>query len=131
MAMFRPSQRMPTTMTLGRDREGSCKPRGQRCVHIRLAARAHRTLVRKEETLNDFGLVLPVGTHGVFKQARFYDTKAPEKARTFVIEGGVGREPEPGGRKLTGHWLEDGMKDTIDSYSLEFIFLNGKKIKQI
>jgi hypothetical protein len=87
-------------------------------------------VVREEETVNDFNIVLPVGTHGIFKAARFYNTKASEKDRTFVIAGGPGREPTPGSRKITGHWL-DGMKDTIDSYSLEAVIINGKRIKQI
>lgn len=81
--------------------------------------------------MNDFGVVLKVGTRGIYKQARFFNTKADEKTRTFVIEGGPGREPTPGSRKLTGHWEADNAKDTIDSYSLESIVQDGKKIKQI
>lgn len=87
--------------------------------------------------MNDFGITLKVGTHGIYKAARFYkgylpkDKKVPESGRTFVIEGGAGREPKDGNRKLTGHWLEDNMKDTIDSYSLEAVIVDGKRIKQL
>jgi len=87
--------------------------------------------------MNDFAIVLKIGTHGIYKAARFFkgylgkDKKVPESERTFVIEGGRGREPKDGNRKLTGHWLHDGMKDTIDSYSLEAVIINGKRIKQL
>lgn len=87
--------------------------------------------------MNDFGIVLPVGTHGIYKAARFFkgylphDKKVPEAGRTFVIKGGVGREPTPGSRKITGHWLDDNMPDTIDTYSLEAVVIGDKRIKQI
>ena len=81
--------------------------------------------------MNDFGIDLKAGTHGVFKAAYFYKPHASEKERTFVITGGLGRECKSGGRKLTGHWLTDKVKDTIDSYSLEFVIVDGKKIKQL
>ena len=81
--------------------------------------------------MNDFGIDLKAGTHGVFKAAYFYKPHASEKERTFVITGGLGRECKSGGRKLTGHWLTDKAKDTIDSYSLEAVIIKGKRIKQV
>jgi hypothetical protein len=90
-----------------------------------------RTTVRGGVCLNDFGIVLPKGTRGLYKRAVFYDTKAADKDRVFVIEGGPGREPTPGSRKLTGHWESDGAKDTIDSYSLESVMIDGKRVRQL
>lgn len=86
--------------------------------------------------MNDFGIVLPIGTLGIYKAACFYkgylagEKKVPEAGRTFVIGGGPGRECTPGSRKLTGHWLSDKAPDTIDSYSLEAVIIDGKRIKQ-
>lgn len=87
--------------------------------------------------MNLFGIVLKVGTHGVYRPELFYkgylpkDKKVPESERTFVIEGGTGREPKGGNSKVTGHWLSDGMQDTIDSYSLDYVIVGEKKIKRI
>lgn len=87
--------------------------------------------------MNDFNIVLPVGTHGIYKATCFFkgylpsDNKVPESGRTFVIAGGPGREPTPGSRKLTGRWLDDKAPDTIESSSLEAVIVGGRRIKQI
>jgi hypothetical protein len=80
--------------------------------------------------VNYFGVVLKPGTVGVFKQARFYNTKASVLERTFTITGGLGRDPKNFGSKVTGTW-PDGTVDTIDVYSLEWVVVGGKKLMQV
>jgi len=117
--------------------EGNRRTGWKRRINSRTVSGRGGALVRKEEALNDFGIVLKTGTHGICKAARFYkgylpkDKKVPEAERTFVIEGGSGREPKDGSRKITGYWLHDAMKDTIDSYSLEVVLVDGKRISQL
>jgi hypothetical protein len=80
--------------------------------------------------MNDFGIDLK-GKHGVFKEGIFYLPKASAKAREFICEGGSGCDPTVGtGRKLTGKWVSDGARDTINSYDLEYLLIDGAKVKQ-
>ena len=79
--------------------------------------------------MNYFGIVL-TGLTGVFKKERFFNTKASEKERTFHITGGPGCDPKCYGSKVKGTW-PDGVPDTIDSYSLETVEKNGKRVRQI
>ena len=81
--------------------------------------------------MNDFGKSLPRGTRGLYKKAVFFDPKASDKERVFVMEAGPGMEPTPGSRKITGHWESDNVKDTLDSYSFESVMLDGKRVRQI
>ena len=80
--------------------------------------------------MNYFGIVLKNGTKGIFKKARFFNTKASEKERTFTITGGLGRDPKGFGSKVTGTW-PDGTPDTLDVYSLESVNVDGKTIRQV
>jgi hypothetical protein len=84
-----------------------------------------------EAILNDFGIVLPKGTRGLYKKSVFFDPHASEKDRVFVIEQGPGREPTPGSRKLTGFWESTGEKDSIDAYALESVMIGSKRVRQI
>ncbi len=80
--------------------------------------------------MNYFGVILKNGTTGIFKKARFFNTKASEKERTFTITGGLGRDPKGFGSKVTGTW-SDGTPDTLDVYSFESVNVSGKTIRQI
>lgn len=81
--------------------------------------------------MNDFGLSLPRGTRGLYKKAVFFDPKASDKDRVFVMEAGPGMEPTPGSRKVTGFWESDKVRDTLDSYSFESVMLDGKRVRQL
>jgi hypothetical protein len=81
--------------------------------------------------VNDFGRSLPRGTRGLYKKSVFFDPKASEKDRIFIMEAGPGMEPTQGSRKITGHWEVDGVKDTLDSYSFSSVMIGGKRINQV
>ena len=81
--------------------------------------------------MNDFGKSLPRGTRGLYKKAVFFDPKASDKDRVFVMEAGPGMEPTPGSRKVTGFWESDKVRDTLDSYSFESVMLDGKRVRQL
>lgn len=81
--------------------------------------------------INDFGISLPKGTRGLYKKSVFFDPKASDKDRVFIMEAGPGMEPTPGSRKVTGHWEVDGMKDTLDSYSFSSVMIGDKRINQL
>lgn len=86
--------------------------------------------------MNDFGINLK-GKQGVFKAALFYKGYLPgtpkvgTAERTFLCEGGSGCDPTVGtNRKVTGSWVSDGARDTINSYDLEYVLIDGAKLKQ-
>lgn len=80
--------------------------------------------------MNDFNNDL-VGVHAVCKPSGFsFPADATAKERTFVIGTDPGYKRERHGRKVKGRWLVDDMPDTIDTYSIESITVNGKTIKR-
>jgi hypothetical protein len=81
--------------------------------------------------VNDFGRSLPKGTRGLYKKSVFFDPKASDKDRVFIMEAGPGMESTPGSRKITGYWESTGEKDTLDSYSFSSVMIGGKRINQI
>jgi hypothetical protein len=81
--------------------------------------------------LNDFGISLPRGTRGLYKRSVFFNPKASDKERIFIMESGPGMEPTPGSRKITGRWEIDGAPDTLDSYSFSSVMVNGKRFNQL
>ena len=89
-------------------------------------------------SVHDFGNINLKGKQGVFKAALFYKgylpgtSKVGAAERTFLCEGGPGCDPTIGtGRKMTGKWMSDGARDTINSYDLEYMLIDGAKLKQI
>jgi hypothetical protein len=81
--------------------------------------------------VNDFGMSLPKGTRGLYKKSVFFNPKAADKDRVFIMEAGPGMEPTPGSRKVTGHWESDGAPDTLDSYSFSSVMVAGKRVNQL
>lgn len=87
--------------------------------------------------MHNFGQVNLVGLHGLFKKKTFYKPNATKPSRTFVCDSGPGCEPSTNkdgshdgrGRKISGHWLSDNVKDTISSYDLEAVLVDGKEIE--
>lgn len=80
--------------------------------------------------MNDFGVNL-TGKQGIYKAAHFCKNATKEE-RTFMCESGPGCSPEKGTRRsISGYWVSDKMRDTIDSNELAFyIDDNGKEIPQ-
>ena len=78
--------------------------------------------------MNDFNYDL-TGRQVICKQKGFvFPPDASAKDRTFVVSTDPGYRPERHGRKIKGHWLVDNLPDTINTYGIESIIINGKTI---
>lgn len=79
--------------------------------------------------MNDFGVNLK-GKVAIFKRQHFYRPGANRNTRSFLCEGGNGCDPKAPGRTITGKWIADEQRDTVDSYDFEsYIDDKGKEIE--
>ena len=78
--------------------------------------------------MNDFGIDI-AGLQGVIKVKLAQKGEESKKARTFLIQDGPGCSPKPGGRKVTGKWLQGGIVEELNSYDFEYVIKNGKEIR--
>ena len=80
--------------------------------------------------MNDFSVNLK-GYTGVVKPRSFGLLKnCTAGQRSFKITSGIGCDPTPSTRRtIKGHWVGDGMPDTISSYDFEYVLdPEGKRI---
>ena len=79
-------------------------------------------------TPNDFNYDL-IGRHVICKQKGFvFPPDASVKERTFVVSTDPGYRAERYSRTIKGRWLVDDLPDTISTYGVEAIIVNGKTI---
>jgi len=78
--------------------------------------------------MNDF-LMDIMGMTAVLKSRNFYKKPSTDKQRTVIVTGGPGCSPDPAyGRKIQAKYGTH--TETISSYDLEYVIVNGKKFYQ-